>query len=249
MLAHLKRCGLELKHTAVKTDNGTEYDGLALEPEHRTFGLTVEHFGARHASNPPSCPNADADVETLHARIEPEFYDRESFRGTADFLAKACTWQDYFNLARKNSYQNWRTPLQRLSEAAPELPERITLLAPVHLDTLLPRAKGRRPRSVSDALIDEAPAYIHHTPADPPGVQYQPGQPDSVPEPGAHDRSARWPPQPVTPAPGPARRPPRRPAPPDCARPSWPHTGSCRISRTGFPGLPPPCTGLPRNSR
>jgi hypothetical protein len=130
---------------------------------------------ARHRFIPPRCPNANADVETSHELFEREFYDRERFRGASEFLAKAWTYQCHFNLTRKNSYQNWRTPVERLRQAAPKTPERVALLEPVFLDTLLPAAPRRRPRITSDQLIDERPAYTSPLANSPPGGQHQPG--------------------------------------------------------------------------
>jgi len=44
-----------------------------------------------------------SDVETVHRLVEDEFFDLESFASRGDFLAKAFTYQLYFNLVRPNS--------------------------------------------------------------------------------------------------------------------------------------------------
>ena len=177
-LAHLKGCGVQLPQVTIQTDNGPEFDGQLSPTSDRGFRHLVEGLmKARHSFIPPGCSNANADVESSHELIESEFYDRERFRGPADFLAKAWTYQCHFNLTRRNSYQGWRTPIQRLREAGPQIPERVVLLAPVFLDTLLPAAPRRRPSKTSDQLIDEAPAYAPQPANPPPGGQHQPGHP------------------------------------------------------------------------
>ena len=177
-LRHLRRHGVPLQSAGLQTDNGAEFDGQSVRARPQGFTPTVQRLDAGHGFIPPACPNANADVETVHSLMEAEFYDRELFRDRAEFLGKAWTYNQFFNLVRKNSYQGWRTPLERLRQAAPHLPQAVALLAPVHLDTLLPRAPGRRPSSLSDLLIDEAPAYSPITPVShPPGGQHQPRHP------------------------------------------------------------------------
>jgi transposase len=146
-LAHLKRQGVSSETVTIQTDNGSEFDGQTEHPRDRGFRYTVETLcKARHRYTPPSCPNANADAESAHSLIETEWYDRESFSDLQDFLAKAWTYQCHFNLTRKNSYQQWRTPIERLRQADPTLPESVVLLPPVFLDTLLPHAPRSRPR-------------------------------------------------------------------------------------------------------
>jgi hypothetical protein len=50
-------------------------------------------FGATHRLLPLGCKNAQADVESIHSTIEPEFYDTEQFADRRDFLQKATTYQ------------------------------------------------------------------------------------------------------------------------------------------------------------
>lgn len=70
----------------------------------------------KHVFIPPRCPNANADVEAFHRLVEDEFYTRERFGSIKDFLAKAFTYQMYFNLARKNSYKQWKSPADILAD-------------------------------------------------------------------------------------------------------------------------------------
>jgi len=92
-------------------------------------------------------------VETTHQLIEAALYDREVFSGRLDFLDKAWSWQAYFNLNRKNPYQGWRTPAERLGQAAPNLSGRVCLLPPVDPGSLLPRSPDRRQESRTQEMI------------------------------------------------------------------------------------------------
>jgi len=177
-LAHLKRCRVKLPNVTMQTDNGGEFDGQMSATDDRGFRHVVEQvMKAHHRFIPPGCSNANADVESSHQLIESEFYERERFKGLSDFLAKAWTYQCHFNLTRKNSYQNWRTPIERLREAGPQIPEKVVLLPPVFLDNLLPAAPKRRPRITSDEILHDAPARFARA-AQPPGGQHQPGHPE-----------------------------------------------------------------------
>ena len=181
-LRHLKAFGVDPKSVTVQTDNGTEFDGTMVHASEGGFTPSVEAFGASHRFIPPGCSNANADVETVHSLIEAELFDREDMRGRRDFLEKIGTWQANFNLARPNSYQGWRTPRERLIEAAPELDARILLLAPMDLDRLSALTPSRRPGAHTDWVFDgEDRRTLHQLAprASPhPGVQHQPGHPD-----------------------------------------------------------------------
>ncbi len=177
-LSHLRYYGVKLPGVTIQTDNGGEFDGALASSTDRGFQHLIERlFKAHHRPIPPGCPNANSDVETTHNLIETEFYDRELFTDLPDFLHSAFTYQCHFNFTRKNSYQRWKTPVQRLHEAAPKIPMQIALLPPVLLDNLLAAAPKRRPRITSDQLIDELPAYAAPPANPPPGGQHQPGHP------------------------------------------------------------------------
>jgi len=185
LLAHLKHCRLRLLDVTIQTDNGPEFDGQISATADRGFIHTVEQLGATHRFIPPGCPNANADVETSHQLIESEFYDRQRFNGPSDFLAKAWTYQCHFNLTRKNSYQSWRTPIQRLRQTGPQIPDKVALLAPVFLDNLLPAAPRRRRRTLTDQMLDN---LTNGASRNPPGGQHQPGHPAGPTTPGGRLR-------------------------------------------------------------
>lgn len=146
MLCHLKANGADLKFTVVKSDNGSEFKGQQRHLDARDFAQAVRDCGADHRFNPPSCPNANADVESSHSRIEPEFYDRANFLHLADFLATADQYQTYWNLGRPNRSKDNHTPWEIVHELQPGVSPKALLLEPVLLDTLL--QQQQRPRGV-----------------------------------------------------------------------------------------------------
>jgi transposase len=119
-LNHLKNCEIDLKNVIIQTDNGSEFSGQEKHLRDRGFKYTVEKTGAEHRFIPPGCCNANADVESSHARIEYEFFDLESFNSKKDFYSKVSTFQFYFNFFRKNSYKNWKSPVDLYKEWLPD---------------------------------------------------------------------------------------------------------------------------------
>lgn len=140
---HLERCGVILRDVTWQTDNGTEFIG-ELQPDgsRSHFPAAVTYFGSQHERIPPAAHTYQSDVETVHRLIEDEFYDLETFRSRADFLAQASLYQLYFNLARPNSHKGGLTPWQIIQQLAPRLPLDLCLLPPTFLDY---RLDARRP--------------------------------------------------------------------------------------------------------
>lgn len=130
--AHLKKHGIKLSQVQIQTDNGTEFSGLRMH-HHRGFRHQVKKvLGMKHVFIPPRCPNANADVETFHRLVEDEFYTKERFQSIRQFLGKAFTYQVYFNLVRKNSYKDWKSPANILTDYG--IIPRVLILPPVFLD-------------------------------------------------------------------------------------------------------------------
>ncbi len=142
-LAHLEQHRIDLSQVRIQTDNGPEFDGQRIHHAPYGFTFTVEGLhSATHGRIPPSCPNANADVESFHNLIETEFFDIENFRSPDQFLLKAITYQNYFNLARRNGSKGNRSPLDILHEKDPTISPGIFLLPPVFLGTLLPAPRA-----------------------------------------------------------------------------------------------------------
>jgi transposase len=144
LLKHFKDLGLDIANTVVKTDNGTEFKGQQRRLDSPDFSDLVAAMGASHRYNPPSCPNANADVESSHSLIEPEFFDRENFRSIDDFFSKTNTYQTYFNVGRPNRWKHKRTPWEIIYQDDQSFPLEALLLPPVLTDSLLDQHLERR---------------------------------------------------------------------------------------------------------
>jgi transposase len=129
---HLDRYGVCLRDLVWQTDNGGEFKG----PFPQALG------DSQHVRIPPSAHTYQSDVETVHRLEEDEFFDLEDFAGRGDFLAKALTYQLYFNLARPNSHKENQTPWQIIERLAPRSPLDLCLLPPVFLDYYLNDSGG-----------------------------------------------------------------------------------------------------------
>ena len=122
---HLQQYGIDTHQVVLTTDLGSEFDGDTVLYRPEGFPLTIEQ-----RFNPPSCPNANADVENVHHTIEAELYDAQRFDSRADFFAKTATCQLGYNAA------------DLLAAKAPNLSPKIFLLPPIPLESLLPKTAG-----------------------------------------------------------------------------------------------------------
>ncbi len=129
---HLDRYGVSLRDLVWQTDNGGEFKG--------DFPKALGH--SQHVRIPPAAHTYQSDVETVHRLEEDEFFDLEDFSSRGDFLAKAHTYQLYFNLARPNSHKENQSPWQIIERLAPRSPLQLCLLPPVFLDYYLNHSGG-----------------------------------------------------------------------------------------------------------
>jgi transposase len=142
-LKHLQEHGVDTRQAIITTDLGSEFDGDTVHYRPEGFHLTIEQsFGAEHRFNPPACPNANADVESVHNTIETELFDAQVFSSKADFFAKTATYQLWYNAARKNSSRGYKSPADLLARKAPQISPTIFLLHPIPLESLLPTTGG-----------------------------------------------------------------------------------------------------------
>lgn len=148
LLQHLRRHGIDTTQVQITTDLGAECDGDTVHYQPEGFPLTIEQRdGAKQRFNPPSCPNANADVESVHATIETEFFEAPAFTSRADFWAKITTYPLWDNVARKNGSRRDHRPLDLLARDNHEAPAQqispeIVLLHPIPLASLLPHPGG-----------------------------------------------------------------------------------------------------------
>jgi transposase len=132
-LRHLQNHGLDTPQVTITTDLGSEFDGDTVHYRPESFHLTIEQrYGAHHRFNPPSCPNANADVESVHATIETEFFDAQAFDHRRGFFAQISTYQLWYNVARKNGSRGYHSPLDLLAHKNRDRLQKISLLAPPH---------------------------------------------------------------------------------------------------------------------
>jgi transposase len=137
LLKHLQRCGVSLKNCRVQTDNGSEFIGAWNAATDSSFTRAVQAInGLKHVTIPPRAHTWQADVETVHALIEDEFYRVEAFTSRRDFINKAAAYVLWFNVARTNSYKKHKTPWQILTERNPKINPQVVALPPVVLDKL-----------------------------------------------------------------------------------------------------------------
>jgi len=130
---HLQRYGIQLRDLVWQTDNGGEFIGRD-QGNFRRSGFPAALGDSQHVRIPPAAHTYQSDVETVHRLVEDEFFDLESFTSRGDFLAKAHTYQLYFNLARPNSHKDHLSPWQIIERLAPRSPLELCLLPPVFLD-------------------------------------------------------------------------------------------------------------------
>lgn len=140
IILHLQTCGLSLDGVTWQTDNGSEFIGSWQAKEDSAFTKIIQHVpGQIHRTIPPGRHRFQADVETVHNLMEQEFYEIENFTSREDFIAKADHYQLYFNLARRNSAKENKTPWELAKEKHPGLNPMLPLLSVVYLDQLYER--------------------------------------------------------------------------------------------------------------
>jgi transposase len=121
---HLDRYGVCLRDLVWQTDNGGEFKG--------EFPAALGD--SQHVRIPPAAHTYQSDVETVHRLEEDEFFDLETFSSRGEFLAKAHTYQLYFNLVRPNSHKGHLSPWQIIEQLNPRSRLELCLLPPVFLD-------------------------------------------------------------------------------------------------------------------
>jgi len=137
IIRHLQSCDIDLSRTTWQTDNGSEFIGSWQAKEDSEFTKTVEAVrGQKHRTIPPGRHRFQADVETVHNLMEGEFYEIETFTDRSDFIRKANNYLLLFNLARKNSAKECKTPWQLVKEKLKNANPHLPLLEVIYLDEL-----------------------------------------------------------------------------------------------------------------
>jgi len=135
---HLADHGIDLDQVTFQTDNGGEFIGHRdQQGEIQGFPHTVEKVHkAHHRRIPPKAHTYQSDVETFHRLEEEEFFMIEPFSSKDNFKRKITTYLLYFNLIRKNSYKEHKSPWELIHEEWPKCKKTITMMGPVWLDEI-----------------------------------------------------------------------------------------------------------------
>jgi transposase len=140
----------------VQTDNGVEFSGTTKKSENNYFRQAVRALGADHIYIPPGHCNANADVESIHATIETEFYELTKFKSRDDFLRKAESYRSFYNLERPNFSKKGKTPWLIAQEDHPntDLATTIQFINVVDLDRLIKHQLEGQPLPVLPGISE-----------------------------------------------------------------------------------------------
>jgi transposase len=135
----LREAGIDLSKTVWQSDNGSEFQGCYRQDRSRD-GLekVIADLNSQHQFIPPGRWSYNADVETVHALIETEFYDLEHFDSPWDFYQRAWGYLVYFNTARKTGSRGYKSPWDILKEKIDTPHKTLLTLPPIMTDLLIP---------------------------------------------------------------------------------------------------------------
>jgi transposase len=137
IIKHLQTCGVNLDGVTWQSDNGSEFVGSWQAKNDSAFTDAIQRVkGQSHRTIPPGQHRFQADVETVHNLMEQEFYEIESFADRSDFIAKANHYQWFFNIARRNSAKENKTPWELTKEKRADANPMLPILSVEYLDQL-----------------------------------------------------------------------------------------------------------------
>jgi transposase len=136
---HLQNCGVDPTGIRFQTDNGHEFIGCTRQDGSRDgFEKTVRGFGGIHKRIPIKAWSYNSDVETVHATIENEFFDLETFADLRDFHQRIASYQAWYNVLRPNFNKDRQSPWQIIRALRPQTNLMLARLPPLMLDWLGP---------------------------------------------------------------------------------------------------------------
>lgn len=163
ILSHLRSCGVKFRGSRLQTDNGCEFVGNWQAKTDSKFTEAVEAVkGLRHTRCPPRAHTWQSDVETTHRLVEDEFYEVERFSSRSDFLRKAGAYNLWFNVGRRNSGKEHRTPWELIHEKEPDVDPAICALPPVYLDELFMKKLDSKLQWGYDVIPHPFPQPFRH---------------------------------------------------------------------------------------
>lgn len=121
LFGHLKSVDIPLNEVSVQTDNGSEFprNGLDLTKP-SAFEKAIMNVDAKYVRIPPGAKNHQSDVERANGLIEYELLEIERWKTKSELVGLSTAWEYYFNRLRPNSYQQNRSPYQRMKQAGIE---------------------------------------------------------------------------------------------------------------------------------
>lgn len=139
----------------VQTDNGVEFSGTTRNSENNHFRNAIKALGAEHRYIPPGHCNANADVESIHATIEEEFFNLTSFTSRENFLRKAESYRLFYNFQRPNFSKGAKTPWLIAQQDHPDtdFATIVQSIGVVDLDQVLRPTLGGQPFPVLPVLL------------------------------------------------------------------------------------------------
>ncbi len=124
---HLRSLGIPMNEVSVQSDNGPEFprNGLDLTLP-SAFEKAIEDAGAGYKRILPrlndrvgqaGAKNHQSNIERANGLIEYELLEIDRWKTKSELVGLTTAWEYYFNRLRPNSYQQNRSPYQRMKQA------------------------------------------------------------------------------------------------------------------------------------
>ncbi len=115
---HLRSLDIPLNEVSVQSDNGSEFPRTGLDlTRPSAFEKAIGDACATYKRIPPGAKNHQSDVERANGLIEYELLEIERWKTKSELVGLSTAWEYYFNRLRPNSYQQNRSPYQRMKQA------------------------------------------------------------------------------------------------------------------------------------
>jgi transposase len=136
VLSWLRSHGVEVP-IVFTVDRGEEFGGQSWLKLVELRKL-LSGFGCSIIQNHAASPQENAHVERSHRTDDEEFYIPRllSIHSQKDFFLEAMNYLYYYNVVRKHSSLQRRSPWQHLTATAPDLDAKIRFVPPILLDDI-----------------------------------------------------------------------------------------------------------------
>jgi hypothetical protein len=102
VLSVLLAAGVDFKQISFQSDNGTEFRSSSSKGRQTLYEEILTNLQIKYKFIPVRSPTFNSDVESLHGRIEKEFYDIEKITCLKNLLLKSWFYMIWYNKLRKN---------------------------------------------------------------------------------------------------------------------------------------------------